>query len=110
MSSPDEYGMKRGLLSRNGKAQRAPELIEGDVAGNEARARDLDEARERQLQKVEGAVTRILGMTRLQEIAGLLVELPYGDFIEMTEGIKSMGSEDLARLIHTWAKAHARTD
>jgi hypothetical protein len=46
--------------------------------------------------------------TRLEALARLLVELPYGEFVEMSEGIKSArgqwdGSPDLASLIHAWA-------
>jgi hypothetical protein len=106
MSSPDDYGKRRQPIfgTRDGKPGRALELLE--VAES---ARDLDEAATNaHLRQVEHAVAQVLGPTRLQEIAGLLLALPYGDFVEMSEGIKSQGSEDLARLIHQWAKANAR--
>ena len=107
MSSPDDYGKRQRepiFSVRGGKAGRSPESIALD-----GQARDLDEAATNaHLRQVEHAVAQVLGPTRLQEIAGLLLALPYGDFVEMSEGIKSQGSEDLARLIHQWAKANAR--
>jgi hypothetical protein len=49
--------------------------------------------------------------TRLQEIAELLLELPYGDFVLMTEGIMEESSEksaELAKELHSWAMANVR--
>jgi hypothetical protein len=64
----------------------------------------------RQLTHVAAEVERALAppATRLEALARLLVELPYGEFVEMSEGIKSArgqwdGSPDLASLIHAWA-------
>lgn len=43
--------------------------------------------------------------SRLNVIARLLLELPYGDFVAMTRGIAGTAIEidDLAPLIHAWA-------
>jgi hypothetical protein len=49
--------------------------------------------------------------TRLQVIAGLLLELPYGDFVLMTEGVMEESSEksaELAKELHSWAVANVR--
>ena len=83
--------------------------------GKTHRVRDLDEwkldrvaSRElTQLSQVASEVERALAppASRLEALARLLVELPYGEFVEMAEGIKNQGSDDLARLIHSWAMA-----
>jgi hypothetical protein len=69
-----------------------------------------------QLTHVAAEVERALAppATRLEALARLLVELPYGEFVEMAAGIAQQGrldgemphrelSQDLARLIHGWA-------
>ena len=121
MASPDDFGLKRAptFLNRGGKPMRAPEPIEGTEF-----ARDLVEAATNaqlrqvnydaaQLRQVHDAVAHLRGPvveppTRLQEIAAAMLALPYGDFVEMSEGIKAAGSTELATLIHAWAKANVR--
>jgi hypothetical protein len=75
----------------------------------------------RQLARVASEVERALAppATRLEALARLLVELPYGEFVEMSAGIAGQGkldsemphrelSSDLARLIHAWAEQTLR--
>jgi hypothetical protein len=72
---------------------------------------------QRHLSRVADAVERALAPpdSRLEALARLLVELPYGEFVEMAGGIAAQAaqvendempprfSSDLARLIHAWA-------
>lgn len=112
MTGPDDYGKRQRepiFSVRGGKPIRPPELIEGAEI-----ARDLDEAKGlAHLRQVHEAVAQSRGPvveppTRLQEIASAMLALPYGDFVEMSEGIKAAGSTELATLIHAWAKANVR--
>ena len=73
-------------------------------------SREIERKELTRLSHIATEVERALAppATRLEALARLLVELPYGEFVEMSEGIKSArgqwdGSPDLASLIHAWA-------
>ena len=92
------FGTKDGRTTR----LRDPEI---GVVSREIERKELT-----RLSHIATEVERALAppATRLEALARLLVELPYGEFVEMSEGIKSArgqwdGSPDLASLIHAWA-------
>jgi hypothetical protein len=115
MSGPDDYARQRPpvFLTRDGKAGRAGTLMPMpcDVEPPPAPAVSLAKL-ERAVSAAQAAAAwSACEPTRLQVIAGLLLELPYGDFVLMTEGIMEESSEksaELAKELHSWAMANVR--
>jgi hypothetical protein len=124
MSGPDDYGPIGIRDQRQPRVEpRVPTFLTGQ-GGKPLRAErpcDVEPppAPEVSLAKLERAVSAAQAAaawsagepTRLQEIAELLLELPYGDFVLMTEGIMEESSEksaELAKEIHSWAVANVR--
>jgi hypothetical protein len=126
MSGPDDYGPIGIRDQRQPRVEpRVPIFLTGQ-GGKPARAErpydvEAPPAPAVSLAKLERAVSAAQAAaawsagepTRLQEIAELLLELPYGDFVLMTEGIMEESSEksaELAKELHSWAVANVRGD
>jgi hypothetical protein len=119
MSSADDHERRPVFGTVEGRTMRLPDAT--PLAFFEKTSGDPDkwrvaegEASLKHLSRIAEAVERSVQppATRLEALAELLLELLYGEFVELAQGIAdgktNLVAAELARLIHEWAKKTAR--